>query len=177
MELVTSSMILSQFNVEPYTFFANPLENKFGRAELLKIESKLRPLLEQLRTRLFTRQVESHVRGIYRILKINRRSRAYLSAELFRSFSGGRRFSIVQDMPYAMEIIGKYFLYEFENNSGISCWNRSQRGMVYLLINVMFLYRSKKDVYKNRHSSNLLTGRNSRRSKFPQVVNLFCCNL
>jgi hypothetical protein len=127
-ELVTSSMILSQFDVEPYTFFASLLENKFGRAEILKHESKLLPLMEKLRTRLFISQVESHIKEMYRILIKDGRSRAYLSAELFRSFSDGKRFFLVQDMSKALEIIGKYFFYEFDDDVGISTLKKSKLG-------------------------------------------------
>ncbi len=127
-ELVTSSMVLSQFDVEPYTFFANLLENKFGRTEILKFESKLQPLMELLRTKLFTSQVESHIKEMYRILKKDGRPRAYLSAELFRSFSDGKLFFLVQDMPKAMEIIGKYFFYVFGDDLGVNTLNKSKIG-------------------------------------------------
>lgn len=127
-EFVTSSMVLSQFDAEPYTYFSCLLENKFGRAEILKHETKLIPLMEKLRTRLFVSQVEAHVREMYRILIKDGRSRAYLSAELFRSFADGKRFFLVPDMPKAMEIIGKYFFYEFDDDVAVSTLKKSSLG-------------------------------------------------
>lgn len=112
-ELVTSSMVLSQFDVEPYTYFSILLEEHFGREYLRKHEEKLTPLMENLRTKLFTLQVESHVKEMHRIVKKDKKSRVYVSAELFRSYLDENQFFLVQDMPKALEIIGKYFLYEF----------------------------------------------------------------
>lgn len=112
-ELVTSSMVLSQFDVEPYQYFSKLLEKKFGRENILKYESILTPLMEKLRTKLFILQVESHIKEMYRMIKKDQLPRVYLSAELFRSDSNRDQFFVVKDMPKALEIIGKYFYYAF----------------------------------------------------------------
>lgn len=112
-ELVTSSMVLSQFDFEPYTYFSTLLQKQFGREELEKHESKLLPLMEKLRTRLFVLQVESHVQEMYRIVKKDNKARVYVSAELFRSYPDSEMFFLVQDMPKALELIGKYFFFYF----------------------------------------------------------------
>lgn len=117
-DLVTSSMVISQFDVEPYKYFSFLLEKRFGRSELVKYAAKLMPLMEKLRTKLFCLQVESHIKEIYRILKKNKKSRAYFSAELFRSHSDSDSYFLVQDMPKAIEVIGKYFYFEFDNTLG-----------------------------------------------------------
>ena len=127
-ELVTSSMVLSQFDVEPYAYFMHILENEFGRNGILKYEKKLLPLMEKLRTRLFINQVESHIKEMYRILIKDGRSRAYLSAELFRSFSDGKRFFLVQDMSRTLEIIGRYFYYEIDDDTAINTLKKSKLG-------------------------------------------------
>jgi hypothetical protein len=113
MELVTSSMVLSQFDFEPYTYFSTLLQKRFGRDELERHESKLLPLMEKLRTKLFTLQVDAHVKEIYRIVKKDDQARVYVSAELFSSHSGSDKFFLVQDMPKALEALGKYFFFEF----------------------------------------------------------------
>ncbi len=112
-ELVTSSMVLSQFDVEPYSYFSTVLEERYGYDEIVKHTSKLMPLMERLRTKLFTLQVEFHVKEMYRIVKKDKKSRIYVSAELFRSYPNVDQFFVVQDMPKAMEIMDKYFFYEF----------------------------------------------------------------
>jgi hypothetical protein len=112
-DLVTSSMVISQFDIEPYTYFSTQLEKKFGRNDLIKHEAKLLPLMEELRTKLFTLQVGGHVKEMHRIVKKDNKARIYLSAELFRSFPDRKHFFLVKDMPKAMELIGHYFFYEF----------------------------------------------------------------
>ncbi len=112
-DLVTSSMVLSQFDFEPYTYFSGLLLECFGLEELAKHETRLMPLMEKLRTKLFTLQVESHIKEIYRIVKKDKRPRVYISAELFRSFPDKEQYFLVQDMPKALEMIGKCFFFEF----------------------------------------------------------------
>ena len=114
-DLVTSSMVLSQFDAEPYAYFSHLLLERFGRDEIMKHEAKLGPLMEKLRSRLFILQVEAHVRELHRILKKDGKARAYVSAELFRSNPMGdvEQYFLVQDMPIALEIIGRYFSFEF----------------------------------------------------------------
>lgn len=127
-DLVTSSMVLSQFDVEPYTYFSRLLEKRFGRDELKKYEAKLMPLMEKLRTKLFYYQVESHIKEMYRITRKNKTARAYLSAELFRSYSDRDHYFLVQDMPKALEIIGKYFHFDFSDLLGGNVLRKSKSG-------------------------------------------------
>lgn len=127
-DLVTSSMVLSQFDTEPYTYFATLLEERFGRDELIRCETILRPLMERLRTALFTHQVDAHLQEMHRILRKDVRSRAYLSAELFRSFPNSDSFFLVQDMPKALELISRYFHFEFDSQSKSQPLNRSSYG-------------------------------------------------
>lgn len=128
MDLVTSSMVMSQFDFEPYTYFATLLEERFGRKELQKQESSLRPLMEEMRTRLFTRQVEAHVREVHRIVKKDNQARVYVSAELFRSYPGSEHCFVVQDMPLALAILGKYFLFAFDEESYGKVLSKSKLG-------------------------------------------------
>lgn len=112
-ELATSSMVLSQFDFEPYSYFTNLLINRFGSEEIKRHESKLTLLLETLRDKLFIAQVESHVKEMYRIIKKDLKPRIYLSAELFHSYPGTDRYFLVHHMPKALEIISKYFYFDF----------------------------------------------------------------
>jgi len=113
-DLVTSSMVLSQFDNEPYSFFALLLEQHFGRAQVLAHEDILRPLMEQLRTKLFLEQVRRHLREIYRMVRKDGPGRVYLSVELFRSSALDGLYFLVQDIPKAMDVINEYFLFDLE---------------------------------------------------------------
>jgi len=128
MELVTSSMVLSQFDFEPYTYFARLMEDQFGHQALQQQEQQLRPLMEELRSRLFARQVEAHVKEIHRIVKKDNRPRVYLSTELFRSYPDSDHYFVVQDMSMALDIIGKYFLFSFSEHSDGKILSRSELG-------------------------------------------------
>lgn len=112
-ELATSSMVLSQFDFEPYSYFTNLLVNRFGIEEIKRHEAKLTPLLETLRDKLFIAQVEAHIKEMYRIIKKDLKPRIYLSAELFHSFPGTDQYFLVNHMPKALDIIGKYFFFDF----------------------------------------------------------------
>lgn len=112
-ELATSSMVLSQFDFEPYSYFTNLLTNCFGLEEIKRHESKLAPLLETLRDKLFITQVESHIKEMYRIIKKDLKPRIYLSAELFHSHPSIDQYFLVHHMPKALEIISKYFYFDF----------------------------------------------------------------
>jgi len=128
MELVTSSMVLSQFDFEPYTYFSRLMEEQFGYQTLQQQEQQLRPLMEELRSRLFARQVEAHIKEIHRIVKKDDRPRVYLSTELFRSYPDSDHYFVVQDMSMALDIIGKYFLFSFSGQSDGKILSRSELG-------------------------------------------------
>lgn len=61
-----SSMVVSQFDHEPYAFFSKLVTLQFGSC-LWAEEEQLRPLMEKLRSELFRLQVEGHVREIHRL--------------------------------------------------------------------------------------------------------------
>ncbi|WP_455221197.1 hypothetical protein [Kaarinaea lacus] len=128
MDLVTSSMVLSQFDYEPYTYFATLLEQRFAREQLEKHESKLLPLMEKLRSRLFALQVEIHTREMHRIVKKDGKARVYLSAELFRSYPDSDKYFLVQDMAVALETLDKYFFFSFDELSGDNILRKSKLG-------------------------------------------------
>ena len=127
-DFVTSSMVLSQFNDEPYGFFSKLIQSKFGRVEILRHEEKLRPLMEQLRSNLFLFQVESHIKEIHRIAKKNGRPSVYLSSEIFRSIPDKKAYFLVQDMSKALELVSKYFDFSFDDDFDIDSLNKVKIG-------------------------------------------------
>ena len=113
-DLVTSSMVLSQFDYEPYNYFAQILEQCYGRDQILAHEKVLRPLMEELRTKLFVEQARRHTQELYRLAKKDGTARVYLSVELFRSDNDDSLYFLVQDISKALDIINEYFLFDLE---------------------------------------------------------------
>lgn len=113
-DLVTASMVVSQFDHEPYGFFARLLAEKFGQEKVLQNEEQLRPMVEQLRSLLFRIQVEGLVREMYRIVN-KTQGRVFFSVEFFRSLNGEDRYFLVHEIPRAMETIAEYFQFEFQS--------------------------------------------------------------
>jgi len=113
-ELLTSSLVVSQFDMEPYGYFSVLLEQYFGRDKLVTLEPVLVPLMEQLRTRLFVNQIRQHVQELYRLVKKDGKGRVYFSVELFRNDPHGEGYFLVQDMPKALDVLGEYFRFDFD---------------------------------------------------------------
>ena len=113
-DFLTSSMVVSQFDVEPYNFFSLMLERAYGRDRILSLEKTLRPFMEKLRTKLFVDQVKRHVEEMFRLVKKDGKGRIYFSVELFRLNTDGKLYFLVQDMQKTLEIIGHYFLFDFD---------------------------------------------------------------
>ena len=112
-DLLTSSLVVSQFEMEPYGYFSVLLEQYYGRDKLMSLESILAPLMEQLRTRLFVNQIRHHVKELYRLVKKDGQGRVYFSVELFRCNAYDDGYFLVQDMPKALDVLGEYFLFDF----------------------------------------------------------------
>ena len=66
-QLVTSSLVVSQFDHEPYNFFALRTADRLGPPSA-DVEQRLAPAMESLRATLFAAQVEGHCQEIKRIL-------------------------------------------------------------------------------------------------------------
>lgn len=127
-EFLTSSMVVSQFDVEPYNFFAFLLERTYGRAKIQSLEKTLTPLMEKLRTKLFVDQVKHHVAEMFRLVKKDGTGRIYFSVELFRLNPDGKFYFLVQDMHEVLDIIGRYFWFDFELLPESDVLHRSQMG-------------------------------------------------
>ena len=111
-DLVTSSLVASQFDAEPYGYFSRLIERKFGRDAVEAKEGVLVPLMEELRTELFRVQIEGHCAEIFRLLN-KEDGRAYLSVELFRSLSACDDFFLTHGSPRLLESLERHFLFDF----------------------------------------------------------------
>lgn len=112
-DLATSSMVVSQFDAEPYAFFSKHLLDRFGDQAMRQSEKQIRPLMQQLCDELFNIQVEGHFQELYRI--VNKTSgKVYFSVELFRSIPGQDSCFLVKGSAKTMEILDRFFTYDFE---------------------------------------------------------------
>lgn len=112
-DFVTSSLVASQFDQEPYSYFARVLERKFGREGIEAKAYILGPLMEELRTELFGIQIEGHAAEIYRLLN-KEHGRAYFSVEVFRSLSSDDDFFLVHGMPQLLTALERWFFFDFD---------------------------------------------------------------
>ena len=110
-ELVTSSMVVSQFDHEPYEYFSRRAADLLGPPSA-RDEKRLRPVMQALRATLLACQVDWHCRLIRRLLAP--RGVCYLSFELFHAVPAGERWFLVAGVSKVLEIIGRHFLFNFD---------------------------------------------------------------
>ena len=105
-------MVVSQFDSEPYLYFSKLLKLEFGRERIFRKEKILLPLMEALRKTLFKIQLDGHVKELYRLVN-KAQGNVYFSVELFRSLPERDEFFLVHEMPYVLNILSNYFLFDF----------------------------------------------------------------
>lgn len=110
-DLVTSSMVISQFEHEPYTYFSRQAAQVLG-APTTREEKRLRGALENLRSALVSTQVERHCKEIRRILAPE--GRCYFSFEIFHRSAPGDQWFLVPEMHAAMRLLARYFDFTFD---------------------------------------------------------------
>lgn len=116
-DLVTSSMVVSQFDFEPYGFMEKNLVRRFGAEPILAQEKTLLPVMNDLRDRLLNIMVDRHFREIHRILRPE--GRLYFSSEMFRRMSGTQRWQPVKGATQNLEVLEKYFWFDFNESSNM----------------------------------------------------------
>ncbi len=110
-DLVTSSMLVSQFAHEPYNFFASQTAERLG-PPTPKQQTNLLPAMEKLRSALFTHQVQRHLDEIRRILSPG--GMCYLSFEVFSTVPQSHQWFMVEGVPKVMEAAGNRFHFNFD---------------------------------------------------------------
>ena len=111
-DLLTSSMVISQFDHEPYNYFSQ------CGAEILGMPTEresldLLPKVEELHERLLLNQVERHCREIRRMLAPG--GSCYLSFEMFHIHPTNHgQWFMVQHMGRILDVIGRHFLFRFD---------------------------------------------------------------
>ncbi|MBZ5528019.1 MAG: hypothetical protein LAN71_08980 [Acidobacteriia bacterium] len=113
LDFVSSVMVMSQFEHEPYEFFSKLLVKRFGQEQILAQEESLRPLMEELRAELFRMQIDGHVREMYRLVN-KKRGHVYFSVELFEKHPERKDFFLAEGTPFMLETLGNYFFFDLE---------------------------------------------------------------
>lgn len=110
-QLVTSSMVVSQFDHEPYDYFAHRSADMLG-PPTAKEEQQLLPVMEALHEVLLRRQVEQHCEEIRRIMAPG--GYCYMSFEMFHIVPASAQWFLVKGMTKALELVGRHFLFSFD---------------------------------------------------------------
>lgn len=111
-DFITSSMVASQFDFEPYTYFIRNLFLHFGQQAIEQNIDALGSLLESLRDRLFLTQMEGHCGEMLRLLKPE--GRIYFSIEVLHSGGVTEPYFQSEVACKAMSIIGRYFYFDLQ---------------------------------------------------------------
>lgn len=112
MDFITSSMLASQFDFEPYTYFIRNLYLHFGREAVARHSDAVNALAETLRNNLFLMQLEAHCREIARLLKPD--GCAYFSIETLHRERPSDHWFYAEVAGKAMEVVARHFLFDLD---------------------------------------------------------------
>ena len=115
-DLVISSMLISQFEHEPYTYFSRQAAALLG-APTAQEETRLRPTMERLRSTLLESQIERHLEEIERILAPD--GRCFLAFELFHCESGENVWYLIEEMSGVLNALARRFNFDIDGCPGV----------------------------------------------------------
>ena len=110
-DLVTSSMLISQFEHEPYRYFSHQAAKRLGPPAPGE-SRRLAPAMDALRTALLGDQIERHCDEIERILAPG--GRCFMSFEAFQYSPAGGRWFLVAEMHAALARLARRFDFDFD---------------------------------------------------------------
>ena len=110
-DLVTSSMVVSQFEHEPYGYFSKQAAAVLGSPSRGE-ENRLSPAMEALRSTLLANQIERHLDEIERILAPG--GHCFMAFEMFHVEDGTGRWFLVSEMHGALAAIAGRFDFNFD---------------------------------------------------------------
>ncbi len=110
-DLVTSSMVVSQFEHEPYDYFSKQAASVLGPPAPGE-EKRLHPAMETLRSTLLLNQIERHCDEIERILAPG--GHCFMAFEMFHVEEGTGRWFLVKEMHGALAAIARRFDFNFD---------------------------------------------------------------
>lgn len=124
-DLVISSMLISQFEHEPYDYFSHQTAALLGLPSDRE-KRRLHPHLERLRSLLLVTQIERHCDEIARILRGD--GVCYMSFELFHGVAGSKAWFLVREMHQALGILADRFDFFFDVMDEDAQISRSRAG-------------------------------------------------
>lgn len=134
-DLAISSMVISQFEHEPYDYFSRQAATLLG-APLEQDEKHLRSPMEKLRSTLLDNQIQGHCDEIERILATG--GRWLVAFEIFHCYAGQDRWYLVEQMHGALRALARRFYFDVDGNpdllAGIKFEGDHSRSMVYHLL-------------------------------------------
>lgn len=110
-QMATSSMVMSQFEHEPYGYFSRQVAARLGPPSPAE-EEQLQPVMERFRTSLLDDQIERHCEELDRILAPG--GRCYFSSEAFHWHAERGQWLAVEGMPKMLETLGRRFAFNFD---------------------------------------------------------------
>lgn len=134
-DLVVSSMVISQFEHEPYDYFSKQAAALLG-APTAQEEVRLRPAMETLRRTLVQNQIAGHCDEIARILAPD--GRCFLAFEVFHRAEDGGAWRLVEEMHGAVAALDRRFDFDIDGCPdlvGDTCFRTNGgRSVVYHLL-------------------------------------------
>lgn len=109
-DLTVSSMVISQFEYEPYEFFAKQVAGRIGTPDF-QDEKRLMPALERLRSTLLTNSLEHHLDEIKRIMAPD--GVCLMTFEMFHYDPVQEEWFLVNEMHQALAMIAERFHFDF----------------------------------------------------------------
>ena len=110
-DLVTSSMLVSQFDHEPYDYFSRQVADVLG-PPTAKEERRLEPAAQKLRSTLRANQLDGHCDEIERILAPG--GYCFMSFEMFVLDAGASCWTLVGEMHEALGSLARRFSFAFD---------------------------------------------------------------
>jgi SAM-dependent methyltransferase len=111
-DFITSSMVASQFDFEPFSYFVRNLFLRFGQQAVEQNLDALNAHVETLRDNLFLSQVEGHCQEMLRLLKPG--GRIYFSIEALHADRPTDPYFQPEVSCKAMGIIGRNFYFDLQ---------------------------------------------------------------
>ncbi|NQU71672.1 MAG: hypothetical protein HQ514_14045, partial [Rhodospirillales bacterium] len=109
-DLVTSSMLLSQFEHEPYDYFSRQVAARLGPPSARE-ENRLQRTLEKLKDDLLLNQIDAHCEEVARILAPE--GRFFVAFELFHYHPARDAWFMVPEMHAALGRLARHFDFDF----------------------------------------------------------------
>lgn len=109
-DLVTSSMLLSQFEHEPYKYFSRQVAARLGPPSA-RDERRLQRTLAKLKDDLLFNQIDAHCEEVTRILAPN--GRFFVAFELFHYDPENDSWFMVPEMHAALGRLTRYFEFDY----------------------------------------------------------------